>query len=98
MFLVSVFGPTIASWGILFFSLARTFFSNPTRGLWWALILSIVTWALLDSALCVYYGIYSAVVLNAAVAALFLGLLLGTRDLAHDRPTYPAAREDRTRR
>jgi hypothetical protein len=85
MFLITVFGPTVASWGVLFFALVRTYFRNPTNSLWWILVLSIAVWAPLDSALCVYYGLYSAVALNTAVAALFLGLLLGVRGLAYNR-------------
>ena len=85
MFLISVFGPTVASWGVLFFALARTYFRNPTTSLWWVLVLSIAVWAPIDSALCVYYGLYSAVALNAAVTALFLGLLLSVRGLAYNR-------------
>jgi hypothetical protein len=85
MFLVSVFGPTVASWGVLFFALVKSFFRNPTSGSWWALVLSIAVWAPLDSALCIYYGLYSAVALNAAIAAAFLGLLFSVRSLACDK-------------
>jgi hypothetical protein len=98
MFLVSVFGPTVASWGVLFFALVRTFFRNPTSSSWWVLVLSIAVWASLDSALCGYYGLYSAVALNAAVAALFLGLLFSVRGLAYNRRIYPDARESSARR
>jgi len=85
MFLITVFGPTVASWGVLFFALVRTYFRNPTNSLWWVLVLSIAVWAPLDSALCVYYGLYSAVALNTGVAALFLGLLLSVRGLVYNR-------------
>ncbi len=85
MFLLSVFGPTVASWGILFFALAKAFFRNPTTGSWWGLVLSIAIWAPLDSALCMYYGLYSAVALNAAIALAFLALLLPVRGLAYSK-------------
>ena len=78
-FLVSVFGPTVASWGILFYALVRAYFRNPTCGSWWALVLSVVVWAPLDSALCIHYGLTFPVALNAAIAVLLLGLLLGAR-------------------
>src|SRR5258708_10166004 len=68
MFLVSVFGPTVAIWGVLFFALVRAFFRNLTTGLWWALVLSIAICAPLDSPLCMYYGLSSAVSLHAARA------------------------------
>src|SRR6185503_15860118 len=40
-FLLAVFGPTIASWGVLFYALVRAFFRNPSKASWWALALSI---------------------------------------------------------
>ena len=85
-FLLSVFGPTIASWGILFYALVRAFFRHPTRGSWWALVLSIAIWAPLDSALCAYYGLYAAIALNAVVAVTLLGLLISVRRLAYAPP------------
>lgn len=85
LFLVSAFGPTVASWGILFFALVRAYFRNPTSGSWWALVLAIVVWAPLDSALCIHYGLYSAVAVNAMIAIVLLALLLGVRGLAYGR-------------
>ena len=85
-FLLSVFGPTIASWGVLFYALVRAFFRNPTRGSWWALVLSIVVWAPLDSALCACYGLYAAIALNAVVAVVLLGLLISVRRLTYASP------------
>lgn len=85
-FLLSAFGPTIASWGVLFYALVRAFFRNPTRGSWWALVLSIAIWAPLDSALCAYYGLYPAIALNAVVAVTLLGLLISVRRLAYALP------------
>jgi hypothetical protein len=85
-FLLSVVGPTIASWGVLFYALVRTFFRNPTRGSWWALVLSIAIWAPLDSALCAYYGLYPAIALNAVVALVLLGLLISVRRVAYAPP------------
>jgi hypothetical protein len=98
MFLISVFGPTVASWGVLFFALVRTFFRNPTSGSWWALVLSIAVWAPLDSALSIYYGLYSAIALNAAVATVFLWLLFSVRGLAYNHRIYPSARKSGARR
>ena len=86
LFLVSAFGPTVASWGILFFALVRTYFRNPTSGSWWALVLAIAIWAPLDSALCIHYGLYSAVGMNAVIALVLLALLLRVRGLAYGLP------------
>ena len=82
-FLVSAFGPTVASWGILFFALVRAFFRNPAPGPWCALVLAIVIWAPLDSALCIYYGLYPAVAVNAAIALVLIGILFRVRGLAY---------------
>jgi membrane associated rhomboid family serine protease len=90
-FLIAVFGPTVASWGVLFYALVKTYFRNPTRGTWWALVMSIVVWAPMDSALSFHYGLYPAVALNAAVAGLFLGLLFSVRHQAFTHPTTPHA-------
>lgn len=87
MFLVSVFGPTVASWGVLFFALVKTYFRSPAVGTWRALVLSILIWAPLDSLLCIRYGLYPAVALNAVVAAVLLGLLLGVRRLPYTAST-----------
>ena len=81
MFLVSVFGPTVASWGVLFYALTQAFFRSPTRGAWRMLVLSIVIWAPLDSALCIHFGLYVAVGMNLIVALVFLGLLFSVRGL-----------------
>jgi hypothetical protein len=85
MFLISVFGPTIASWGVLFFALVKTFFRHPAKGSWRALVLSIVLWAPLDSVLSMQYGLHAAVILNAGVAVVVLGLLFSERRLAYQR-------------
>ncbi len=82
LFLVSVFEPTLASWGVVFYALTQAFFRNPTSGAWWALVLSILIWAPLDSALCIHYGLYAAVGMNLIVALVFLGLLFSVRGLA----------------
>ena len=81
MFLISVFGPTVASWGVLFFALIRAYFRHPTRDSWRALVLSILIWAPLDSALSIHYGLHAAAVLNAGVAVIVLGLLFGVRGI-----------------
>ena len=80
LFLFSVFGPTMASWGVLFFALVRSYFRQRTRGTWRALVLSVVIWAPLDSALSMHYGLHAAVALNAAVALLLLTLLFRARN------------------
>ncbi len=81
MFLISVFGPTVASWGVLFFALVRAYCRNPSRDSWRALMLSILIWAPLDSALSIHYGLHAAVALNAVVAVIVLALLFRVRNI-----------------
>lgn len=78
-FFVSVFGPTVASWGLLFGILVGQFFERPNEALWRGLVLSLVVWAPLDTALCVYYGFTTGVVLNAIVLVIVGTLLIAAR-------------------
>lgn len=66
---------------VLFFALVRNYFRNPTRDAWRALVLSILLWAPLDSALSIHYGLLAVVALNAGVAVIVLGLLFSVRDI-----------------
>ncbi len=74
-FLFAVFGPTVASWGVLFGVVVRQFIEYPSRRLWNAMVLAVVIWAPLDTGLCLYYGVYGGVVVNALVTVLLLVLL-----------------------
>jgi hypothetical protein len=78
-FFVSVLGPTIASWGVLFGTLTRQYFTSPTKKTWNALTLSLLIWAPLDSALCVFYRFYSGAIVNAIVFIAVIGLLIAAR-------------------
>lgn len=81
MFLISVFGPTLAGWGVLFYALVRAYFRHPTRDSWRALVWSILPWAPLDSALSIRYGLHAAAVLNAVIAVIILWLLFNIRNI-----------------
>jgi len=74
-FLFAVFGPTVASWGVLFGVVVRQFIEYPSRRLWNAMVLAVVIWAPLDTSLCLYYGVYGGVAVNALVTVLLLALL-----------------------
>ena len=81
-FLFSVFGPTVASWGVLFTAVVRQFIDYPTRRLWNAMALAVVIWAPLDTSLCLYYGVNAGVVANGLVTALLFVLLFKVRPAA----------------
>lgn len=78
-FFVAVFGPTVASWGLLFGVIVNLFYEQPSEKLWRALILALVIWAPLDSALCIYYGFFSGAIINAIVFIGVGALLLVAR-------------------
>ncbi len=91
-FFVAILGPTIASWGVLFTTVVSQFFSAPSPRLWKALIVSVAIWAPLDTALCLYFGVYAGAIVNAVVVAILTVLLLGVRKTAYSnsyaRPGY----------
>ncbi len=74
-FFVTVLGPTITSWGVLFGALVNQFYAAPSLTLWRTLILSVVVWAPLDSALCLRYGLTVGVIVNSIVVVALIGLL-----------------------
>ncbi len=78
-FLVAVFGPTVASWGLLFGSLVRQFLDSPGEQSWRAMLFAVLIWAPLDSALCLYYGFRFGAILNVLVFVAVTVLLLAVR-------------------
>ncbi len=83
IFLLSVFGPTIASWGVLFTAVVNQYFKSPTQSTWNVLLVSVLIWVVLDTALCGYYNIYLGVGLNLAVAVIVIYLLFAAKQLIH---------------
>ena len=82
-FFVAILGPTIASWGVLFWAVVTQFYAAPSPGLWKALVLSVVVWAPLDTGLCLYFGVYGGAVVNAVVVVVLIGLLVNVKSLAY---------------
>lgn len=79
IFWVSIFGPTIASWGLLYFQLLKNYFENPNPKQHKILIYALLVWAPFDSLLCWMNGLYLGMVLNTLVLILFLILLYQVR-------------------
>lgn len=76
-FLTGLMGPTVASWGLLFFLLVQEAFARPTRRLWWGMVLAGLLWAPYDSFLSWQNGIYLNVVINLlSLTALLVPLWL----------------------
>ena len=63
-FLIGLFGPTIASWGMLFLFVVTTVFKNPDKRGWWAIFLCCLVWAPYDSLLSIQKGIYINALIN----------------------------------
>ncbi len=66
-FLVAILGPTVASWGILLFMAINHAFDKPTPKSWWMIIIASSVWAVYDSLLSLYYGVYWNAILNLIV-------------------------------
>ena len=80
-FFVAILGPTIASWGVLFTAVVSQFLSSPSKALWKAMVWSVAIWAPLDTALCLYFGIYGGAIVNTAVVAALIVLLINVRKM-----------------
>ena len=78
-FFAAVLGPTIASWGLMFGFLVDRFIASPDEASWRTMLFAVLIWAPLDSALCLYYGIWAGAVLNAAVFVAIFALLIAVR-------------------
>ncbi len=86
--MVGLFGPTVASWGLLFCALVVLYRQHGHRLIKPALFAALLLWCVLDSGISLYFGLSLHAYLNGA-AALSLALpLLWLRTL--DRPMQPA--------
>lgn len=64
-FMIGLFGPTVASLGVLFFGIVTYAFSQPNKGVWWLMILACVVWAAYDSIYSSLFGLWINAVINA---------------------------------
>ena len=75
--LIALFGPTIASWGILFFLVLKLGIENSSRALFALLLASILCWAIYDSMLSLYFEFYPNLYINFLASILiFIPLLV----------------------
>lgn len=74
-FWISILGPTIASWGLLFLALVHQYVITPTLFLWRCMVAAILLWAPLDSTLCLLNGIVAGAIGNAVMTVVLLSLL-----------------------
>jgi len=78
-FWAALIGPTIASWGLLFWFGARHGLRRGQRWVCHALIAAILTWLPLDFALCYAFRFWPGVVLDPLFGLTMLVLLLMLR-------------------
>ena len=78
-FFVAILGPSIASWGVLFAAIVNQFCLTRDQRLWRMMVIAVAIWAPLDTALCLYFGLYGGAIVNAAVVVVLIVLLLGVR-------------------
>ncbi len=78
-FMLGVFGPTVASWGLLFYFAVHKAFISKTHKEWQLLIMALLIWALLDSIYSLYFGITIHILINGITLLLFLFPLLIVR-------------------
>ncbi len=71
-YVISLFGPTVASWGILLLVLSQSFFESPSKKKWLGLITAILVWHIGDSAYSLINGVVTAFLLNSFVTASLL--------------------------
>lgn len=71
-FLLGLFGPTIASWGVLFFYVVTSAFKRLDQKGWWAIFICCLAWAPYDSLLSIQKGIYINALINLVSALAIL--------------------------
>ena len=74
-----LFGPTVASWGLLFYSQIHHYFLTGDDQLWRQLIAAVLLWAVLDTSLCFYNGVWFWVLGNSIVALTMVFLLVSAK-------------------
>ena len=78
-FLMALFGPTIASWGVLFLYSINSGFARPSPQVWWFMLLACIVWAPYDSILSLQYGIYLNAIINAVAFVMIVSPVLMVR-------------------
>jgi len=88
-FLIGLFGPTISSWGVLFFYVVTSAFRHPDPKGWWTIFLCCVAWAPYDSLLSIQKGIYINALINLVSALAILTPLFLVRQHFFHEGTSP---------
>ncbi|MRX27550.1 hypothetical protein [Kangiella sp. HZ709] len=78
-FLIGIFGPTLASWGLLFYFAVSKAFESLKQKDWWFLVAAILIWGVLDTSYSLYFNIQAHLYLNGFVILSLLLPLMFTR-------------------
>lgn len=79
VFWIGVFGPTVASWGVLFLCLLNIYFTQPSVAVWRSLLLAVLLWGLMDTSYCLLHDVPQALWTNIPALLLLLIPLLVVR-------------------
>ncbi len=71
-YIISLFGPTVASWGILLLVLENSFYAEPTKEKWLGLFAAVLVWYIGDTSYSLMHGVQAALILNSVVAISLL--------------------------
>ena len=80
-YVISLFGPTVASWGMLLFILIQNYSQQPTQKIWLGLVAAILVWYIGDTSYSLLNNVGAAFVLNTLVTACLLIPLWQIRSL-----------------
>ncbi|HSC82556.1 MAG TPA: hypothetical protein VLC30_02965 [Pseudomonas sp.] len=80
--MVRLFGPTVASWGLLFTLLVHLYRQHGHAMIKPALFAALLLWCVLDSGISLYFGILAHAYLNTAAALAIAIPLLALRPLS----------------
>lgn len=78
-FMVGVFGPTVASWGVLFWAVVTQSFDNPTKKSWYVMLAACVVWAFYDSIYSSFFGLWINAPINGVAFVSIVLPLWGVR-------------------
>ncbi len=83
-YLITLFGPTVASWGVLMLLLINVYKQSPSLYLWRGMLFAVLIWYIGDTSYSGSHGALGAVFLNSVVAILFVVPLWRLRKLINN--------------
>lgn len=84
-FLITLFGPTVASWGVLLLLLITIYMQSPSLYLWRGMLFAILIWYIGDTSYSGSHGALGAILLNSIVAILLIVPMWRLRKLINNK-------------